>query len=36
MYAYTNDATDLIDGNEKWLHKLSDSEESVIPELESI
>ena len=37
MYGYTNDATDLIGGNEKWLNKLSSSEEdSVMPWLDQI
>lgn len=34
MYGYTNDATNLIGGNEDWLHKLSsDEEKAILPQL---
>ena len=37
MYGYTNDATDLINGNENWVHKLSSSEEkNIVPTLEKV
>lgn len=37
MYAYTNDATNLTDGNDEWLTKLnSDQEDLIVPQLEQI
>ena len=37
MYGYTNDATNLTDGNEDWITKLtSEQEDLVVPSLEQI